>query len=65
VGEHPSASQKNQEVKLALEVDGAKEFYDLDQSLLFGLDTGRQRAILRAYSKLLKQHQKHCEIRLC
>jgi hypothetical protein len=47
VGEHSSASQKNQGVKLAQEVDGAKEVYELDQSLLFGLDTGRQRAILR------------------
>jgi hypothetical protein len=28
------------------QVDGTKELYDLDQSLLFGLDTGWQRVIL-------------------
>jgi len=46
VGEHKSASQMNQGVKCAPEVDGAKEFCAIDQSLLFGLDTDRQRAIL-------------------
>jgi len=41
----------NPEVKFAREVNGAEEFYDLDRSLFFGLDTGIQRAILEMVSK--------------
>jgi len=45
------ARPMNPEVKFVREVDGAEEFYDLDRSLFFGLDTGIQRAILEVVSK--------------
>jgi hypothetical protein len=50
-GEYQAARPMNPGVKFAREVDGAEEFYDLDRSLFFGLDTGIQRAILEVVSK--------------
>jgi hypothetical protein len=55
-GGHISVSQMNQGIKLAPEVDGAKEFNDPDHRLFFGLDTDWEHAILAPESKLLKQH---------
>ena len=50
-GEYQPARPMNPKVKFVREVGGAEEFYDLDRSLFFALDTGIQRAILEMVSK--------------